>query len=157
MSDGEGINSCARGQASRQEVLRLFVQLDVEKREGWNSLSSSSSKHIGVICDGCQRTPIVGIRYKCLQCSTSDLCEECADQRSIHSEDVLAKILTPHQVRRTERREKSSGSFLLRSMCFENCVRLFLNCWSMNLERSTSRSFTIGRRVFGKRTMPIWK
>ena len=107
VSDGEGINSCARGQASRQEVLRLFVQFHGETRGGWTSLSSSSSKHIGVICDGCQRTPIVGIRYKCLQCSNYDLCEECADRQLIHSEHVLAKIRTPHQVQLTRRRRTS--------------------------------------------------
>ena len=33
--------------------------------------------HSGIKCSICQKFPIVGIRYKCLQCNSFDLCEEC--------------------------------------------------------------------------------
>jgi hypothetical protein len=47
---------------------------------------------------GCNRSPIIGIRYKCLECFDYDLCETCADRQLIHSHHVMAKIRTPHQV-----------------------------------------------------------
>ncbi|CAF1353072.1 unnamed protein product, partial [Didymodactylos carnosus] len=55
-------------------------------------------RHIGVICDGCDQTPLVGIRYKCLQCYDYDLCEKCSDQKLIHQHHVLAKLRKPSQV-----------------------------------------------------------
>ena len=91
----EGINTAARDHASRQEILRVFVKF---VKEGQTVLNIVPSKHVGVICDGCNRSPIVGIRYKCLQCFDYDLCESCADRQLIHSDHVMAKIRTPHQV-----------------------------------------------------------
>jgi len=35
------------------------------------------SVHDGVTCDGCQVSPIVGIRYKCFVCRDFDLCAAC--------------------------------------------------------------------------------
>ena len=120
VTDGEGINLAAREHASRQELFRVFVQFHRENRTAWNSLSS---KHVGVICDGCQRSPIIGIRYKCLQCSNYDLCEQCADRQLIHSEHVLAKIRTPHQVNSSTNDRETS--FFSRSMWSKISVRIF--------------------------------
>ncbi|KAJ2476294.1 hypothetical protein IWW56_004998, partial [Coemansia sp. RSA 2131] len=33
--------------------------------------------HRGTTCNSCQETPIRGIRYKCAQCATVDICEAC--------------------------------------------------------------------------------
>ena len=33
--------------------------------------------HASSVCDGCQKKPIVGVRYKCLSCSNYDLCSRC--------------------------------------------------------------------------------
>jgi len=90
-----GINRLARDQAAKQDLLRVFVQF---YSQGQSMVRSIPPKHVGVICDGCHRSPIVGIRYKCLQCSDYDLCETCADRQLIHSNHVLAKIRSPHQI-----------------------------------------------------------
>jgi hypothetical protein len=95
VTTSEGINEAARDQASRQQVLRVFVKF---LKEGSTPLKYLPPKHVGVICDGCNRSPIIGIRYKCLECFDYDLCESCADRQLIHSHHVMAKIRTPHQV-----------------------------------------------------------
>eukprot|EP01130_Rhizamoeba_saxonica_P003016 TRINITY_DN1311_c0_g3_i2.p1 TRINITY_DN1311_c0_g3~~TRINITY_DN1311_c0_g3_i2.p1 ORF type:complete len:115 (+),score=13.03 TRINITY_DN1311_c0_g3_i2:37-345(+) len=38
--------------------------------------------HPGVTCDGCN-TPIVSIRYKCLQCPNFDFCGHCEENQYI--------------------------------------------------------------------------
>jgi len=91
----DGINEAARDQASRQQLLRVFVSFH---RDDIHQRKVPPSKHVGVICDGCNRSPIIGVRYKCLECFDYDLCEACADRQLIHSHHVLAKIRTPHQI-----------------------------------------------------------
>jgi len=95
VTTSEGINEAARDQASRQQLLRVFVKF---LKEGGTQLKYLPPKHVGVICDGCNRSPIIGIRYKCLECFDYDLCEICADRQLIHSHHVMAKVRTPHQI-----------------------------------------------------------
>ena len=33
--------------------------------------------HFGIKCNACGKFPIAGIRYKCIQCNSYNLCEEC--------------------------------------------------------------------------------
>ena len=35
--------------------------------------------HKNIRCDNCSECPIVGVRYKCLECVNYDLCEKCID------------------------------------------------------------------------------
>ncbi|CAF3687729.1 unnamed protein product [Rotaria sp. Silwood1] len=91
----EGINEAARDQASRQQLLRVFVKFIKDDLVPTKLLPP---KHVGVICDGCNRSPIIGIRYKCLECFDYDLCESCADRQLIHVHHVMAKVRTPHQI-----------------------------------------------------------
>ena len=121
MKNSQGINAAARDHASRQEILRVFVKF---VKEGQTVLNIVPSKHVGVICDGCNRSPIIGIRYKCLQCFDYDLCESCADRQLIHSDHVMAKIRTPHQVCLTFSLsfENKDFWFVFRLMWFEKFV-----------------------------------
>lgn len=50
--------------------------------------------HYGVTCDGCNMSPLVGIRYKCSDCPDYDLCEQC-EARGTHSRHLFLKITRP--------------------------------------------------------------
>jgi len=50
--------------------------------------------HIGIICDGCEMSPIKGTRYKCLICPDFDLCNDC-QSKGEHSEHNMMKLTTP--------------------------------------------------------------
>ena len=51
---------------------------------------------LGVECDGCHTKPLIGVRYKCLNCENFDLCEKC-EEKGQHSQHVFAKIKSPQQ------------------------------------------------------------
>jgi hypothetical protein len=37
-----------------------------------------------VVCDGCEQTPIRGVRFMCSVCSNFDLCESC-EAKGVHA------------------------------------------------------------------------
>ncbi|CAL7942292.1 unnamed protein product [Xylocopa violacea] len=39
--------------------------------------AATGVKHANIICDGCKRHGIIGIRWKCMQCCDYDLCTQC--------------------------------------------------------------------------------
>ena len=49
--------------------------------------------HKGFICDGCDKGPITGIRYKCVICEDFDFCENCESTKE--HEHALLKIKRP--------------------------------------------------------------
>ena len=49
--------------------------------------------HFGIICDGCEKSITLGIRYKCLQCANYDLCKNCIQGRgTIHPRHNFVKV-----------------------------------------------------------------
>eukprot|EP00928_Gymnodinium_smaydae_P024621 TRINITY_DN1986_c0_g6_i1.p1 TRINITY_DN1986_c0_g6~~TRINITY_DN1986_c0_g6_i1.p1 ORF type:complete len:634 (+),score=120.76 TRINITY_DN1986_c0_g6_i1:100-2001(+) len=38
--------------------------------------------HAGVVCDGCERAPLEGLRFKCKSCDDYDLCSDCFVHKS---------------------------------------------------------------------------
>ena len=61
---------------------------------------SGVQTHQFVTCDGCQMHPIVGNRFKCLDCADYDLCQECA-MKDEHPHNML----------------------LIKNKLYRNCVR----------------------------------
>jgi len=41
-------------------------------------------KHFGVVCDGCDGSPIIGNRFKCNDCKDFDLCSKCYENNNKH-------------------------------------------------------------------------
>ena len=50
--------------------------------------------HSDTMCNSCQRKPIIGIRYKCLQCDY-DLCEYCIDLANHQQDHFFCRITNP--------------------------------------------------------------
>jgi len=55
----------------------------------------NSSVHTHVRCDGCGVFPIVGVRFKCLECPDFDYCEKCEETLGDSHGHVLAKHRIP--------------------------------------------------------------
>lgn len=49
----------------------------VEDEEAILAAGYADVVHLNVTCDGCNAQPIVGLRYKCVQCPNFDLCFSC--------------------------------------------------------------------------------
>merc|ERR1712013_828995 len=57
-------------------VYKLIINIKSEKKS--EDISSKEYQiHPGIVCDGCEKTPIVGHRYKCVVCDDFDLCGSC--------------------------------------------------------------------------------
>ncbi|XP_017116978.1 protein ref(2)P [Drosophila elegans] len=54
---------------------------------------SNFTIHDSVECDGCGLAPIVGFRYKCIQCSNYDLCQKCEAAHK-HPEHMMIRMPT---------------------------------------------------------------
>jgi len=70
---------------------------------------STAVVHQGVTCDGCEQSPITGVRFKCKICPDYDLCSAC-EEKNVHPADhPMLKLKTP----RTQQR---GGEFARRWM-----------------------------------------
>jgi len=88
-SDGElrsALNNVSPG-----GVLKIYVKPKVKKTE--EEPSENPTIHHGVTCDGCQG-PVIGNRYKCVECPDYDLCQVCSDKK-LHPDHNMIKITRP--------------------------------------------------------------
>jgi hypothetical protein len=60
----------------------------VEKKTDNAPTVSVLTTHIGVTCDNCKVYPIVGKRYKCMECFDFDLCENC-ENKNFHLHPMM--------------------------------------------------------------------
>ena len=51
--------------------------------------------HQGILCDGCKSDPILGIRWRCMECNEYDLCDSCHDSGAHPAEHHMLKIEDP--------------------------------------------------------------
>ena len=62
--------------------------------------------HYGIKCHNCQICPITGIRYKCIECESYDLCEECEAKYGKNHGHALLKIRNAQQADMFEKNSK---------------------------------------------------
>lgn len=58
-------------------------------------LCFSGIKHDGTMCDTCRQQPIIGIRWKCAECTNYDLCTTCYHGDKHHLRHRFYRITTP--------------------------------------------------------------
>ncbi len=91
---------------TKSQFLRLLpkflvpdsVTVDLEVRKAMSDLLEHNpvpTVHDGVRCDGCGQFPLVGIRYKCTECSDFDLCQACESQGIHPATHALIKSKQP--------------------------------------------------------------
>lgn len=69
----------------------------VEKAENkeTNKTAVNNSVHNNIVCDGCEKSPITGIRYRCAVCDDFDFCEECEKKFALEHGHPMIKIRKP--------------------------------------------------------------
>merc|ERR1712013_275920 len=74
-------------------VYKLIINIKSEKKS--EDISSKEYQiHPGIVCDGCEKTPIVGHRYKCVVCDDFDLCGSC-EAAGCHPGHNMIRISNP--------------------------------------------------------------
>jgi len=71
-------------------VYKLFVKAKDVAR----TTTDTMVVHAGIVCDGCEMTPIKGTRYKCLVCADFDLCALCESEGK-HPQHNMIKLPNP--------------------------------------------------------------
>ncbi|ETN13775.1 hypothetical protein PPTG_08484 [Phytophthora nicotianae INRA-310] len=59
--------------------------------------------HSGIVCDGCEKSPLVGVRYKSLEVPNFDLCEECEASGNFIRFEPFIKITDPSRTPKLKR------------------------------------------------------
>lgn len=72
----------------QQEILNTMREVSKNLNELKESIvpQVNQSVHVGVQCENCKCTNLIGIRYKCFICENYNLCQKCeAYSQSIHA------------------------------------------------------------------------
>lgn len=80
------------------EIIENITKVTLNKLSG-NKIEEDvqiKPTHNNVFCDGCQKGPIVGIRYKCTVCHDFDFCEECEEKNALSHAHNFIKIRIPN-------------------------------------------------------------
>ena len=79
-----------------KEMQGPVYKLAVSEKDRNNMGSSVPESHVhpGVTCDGCDKGPIIGHRYKCVVCDNYDLCGSC-EAAGIHPGHNMIRISNP--------------------------------------------------------------
>jgi hypothetical protein len=96
---------------SHQETRVQAVLMNVQEKHPW--MPKHLPSHNRITCDGCNKGPIQGLRFKCKSCRDFDLCAECfIDKGSCHGGDRAThefEILPSSALCRGKGKGKSKG------------------------------------------------
>jgi hypothetical protein len=89
-----------------------------------SEVDSSSLVHAGVSCDGCKKSPIVGVRFKCIECFNFDLCAACEASGAHPADHPMLKIKLPRD-KETEQMFAAGRRGCRKGMGLGRCSRSF--------------------------------
>jgi len=90
-------NEIQKSYAECAKKLKEKIMKKVQKLVVAPKKSGNKEIHSTVTCDKCGTFPIVGIRYKCMDCPNFDLCEKCEESKYLEHEHNFLKIRKPLQ------------------------------------------------------------
>ena len=82
----------------QQELLNTMREVSRNLNELKDAIvpQMNQSVHVGVQCENCKCTNLIGIRYKCFICENYNLCQKCeAYSSSIHPGHCFIKFRVP--------------------------------------------------------------
>ena len=79
---------------SKIQTTQIVMESKLKLEENNNDIKAPNSveKHIGSVCNGCGEFPIEGIRYKCIECSDFDFCENCYEEKKYVHQHPFYKL-----------------------------------------------------------------
>mgnify|MGYP003958564523 FL=1 len=69
--------ACAKAYRKQKERGNGKLRQNERHVEKSQEKDQEAEVHFGVVCDGCDATPIIGSRYKCKECDDFDYCSTC--------------------------------------------------------------------------------
>ena len=84
---------------------------DIKEEEKKNKENKRKKEvHYRIICDGCNKGPLVGKRYKCKICKNFDYCEKCYEKyKNTHSHEF--ELIKKSEFKKSNSPQKSSFNF----------------------------------------------
>ena len=86
------------------------------EKENENEEIKTLPVHINYRCDGCQETPIIGIRYHCKVCDNFDYCENCMIKEQYNHKHEFEKIENAYK-------NENSDSFIISLFLFLSQIK----------------------------------
>ena len=73
-----------------EEKMNRMSQMISQSNISLSNIKESNYVHKNIKCDKCLTEPIIGVRYKCVECENYNLCEKCEEensQKNFHNEE----------------------------------------------------------------------
>ena len=93
-----------------------LVMVYKNEKENENEEIKTLPVHINYRCDGCQETPIIGIRYHCKVCDNFDYCENCMIKEQYNHKHEFEKIENAYK-------NENSDSFIISLFLFLSQIK----------------------------------
>ena len=77
---------------NKEEIQNIVNNLTKINKTEISKNINCNTIHYGIICKNCSISPIIGYRYKCIECPDYNLCQNCEEQNSInefHSHEFI--------------------------------------------------------------------
>jgi hypothetical protein len=82
------------GKDKKQKKAKNEKKEKTDNKRSAEEAETQGPLHQGIICDGCNADPVIGVRYKCAECPNFDLCQTC-EESAVHGHHLFIKVKVP--------------------------------------------------------------